>query len=133
MDTSLPGAPAITPGSGRIARYLAAGATGTALYYFSLVLLVEALELRVMTATGVSFILVVAANYVLQRTWTFRSQVAHSRAILSFIAMSVAGFGINIVVMSTGVAAGIHYLLVQILANCLVVAWNYFFMTHIFR
>lgn len=132
MDTVLHRARAVGSGPARAARYVAVGVFGTALYYLSLVLLVEVLKVKVMTATGLSFVLVVAANYVLQRAWTFRSTVSHRRAVAPFVSMSVAGFGINAGVMSFGVGAGIHYLFVQAVAICLVVSWNYFFMTRIF-
>ena len=132
MDPVLHRARALGPRAARAARYVAVGVFGTALYYLSLVLLVEAFAVGVMAATGASFVLVVAANYALQRAWTFRSTVAHKRAIGPFVAMSVAGFGINAGVMSSGVGAGVHYLFVQAVAICLVVAWNYFFMARLF-
>lgn len=132
MDTVLRRACTLDPGPARAARYIAVGALGTGLYYLGLVLLVEVLHVGVMTATGIAFILVVLVNYVLQRMWTFRSRVAHARAFIPFLVMSAAGFGINSGVMALGIAAGVHYLLVQAVAIGVVVVWNYAFMTRIF-
>lgn len=135
MDTVLRRARTLAPDPGRVARYaryIAVGAFGTALYYLALVLLVEALLVGVLASTSISFVLVVAINYLLHRMWTFRSPVAHSQAFIPFVAMSVAGFGINTAVMALGLAAGIHYLLVQAVAIAIVVAWNYIFTTRIF-
>lgn len=132
MDTVLRRARTLEPRAARAARYVTVGAFGTVLYYAALIMLVEALGVRVMTATCIAFVMVVAFNYVLQRMWTFRSPVAHSQAILPFAAMSVAGFGINSAVMAFGLATGIHYLLVQAVAIGIVVAWNYIVMSRIF-
>lgn len=137
MDTVLHRARSVSSGpvreqQARGARFVAVGALGTALYYLALIVLVEYLGMPVIGATCLAFALVVAVNYVLHRMWTFRSPVAHRRALLPFAMMSVAGFGINMAVMALGVAAGIHYLLVQAAAIGLVVTWNYIFTTRIF-
>lgn len=133
MDTVLHRARSLSPGTARATRYIAVGVFGTALYYLALVFQVEVLRIGVMIATCIAFVLVVMANYMLHRMWTFRSRVAHSRALIPFFVMSVAGFGANSAVMATGLAIGVHYLLVQAVAIAVVVAWNYIFMACIFR
>lgn len=132
MDSVLHRARTLGAGPARAVRYVAVGAFGTVLYYVALVVQVEALAVGVMTATCIAFLLVVVANYVLHRDWTFRSPVAHSRAFVPFVLMSAAGFGINTAVMALGLATDVHYLLAQAVAIGIVVAWNYFFMAFIF-
>lgn len=116
----------------RLVRFAVVGAFGTALYYMALVLQVEALRLPVMTASYLSFALIVAVNYVLHRIWTFSSPVAHRRALIPFIVMSIAGFFINTAVMALGLALSVYYLVVQVCAIAVVVTWNYIFTTRIF-
>lgn len=116
-----------------VAKFVTVGAFGTALYYLVLIMLVEMSRVPVMTATSLAFALVVGVNYVLHRRWTFQSPVTHARALLPFVMMSIAGFGINAGVMAFGLALGIQYMLVQALAIALVVAWNYIFTVRIFK
>lgn len=116
----------------RTARFVVVGLLGTAFYYAALVAMVEVMRIDVLASSCIAFALVVGSNYALHRSWTFRSPVEHRRALLPFVAMSVAGFGINTGVMAAGLASGIHYLLVQALAIVLVVSWNFIFTTLIF-
>ena len=132
MDTVLHRARTLGLAHAHAARYVAVGVLGTVLYYVALISLVEVLGVGVMASTCIAFILVVCANYLLHRVWTFRSPVAHRRAFIPFALMSVTGLGINSAVMALGLVAGMHYLFVQTIAIGTVVTWNYFFMTLIF-
>jgi putative flippase GtrA len=110
----------------RLCRFAAVGLFGTALYYTLLLILVEICSIPVMTATGLAFIAVVLANYVLHYWWTFRSSAPHATAIGRFVFMSFVGFWLNWLIMLCGVEyLDFGYIWVQAVAIAAVVAWNF--------
>lgn len=111
---------------GRVAKFGIVGVTGTGVYYLTLMAFVEWMGVGVMLATSICFLLVVLQNYILHHRWTFESDSPHRKALPQFFAMSAVGFAINWIVMYTGVRLlGFRYLLVQLVAIALVVAWNW--------
>jgi putative flippase GtrA len=111
---------------GRLVRFALVGGVGTVAYYVALWVMVEKLNVGVLTATSIAFALVVTENYVLHYHWTYVSSEDHLAALPKFIGMSVAGFFINWAMMFVGVAQlSLNYLAVQAVAIAVVVAWNY--------
>lgn len=109
----------------RLIRFGIVGALATVVYYALLWTMVEVFSVPVLVASSLSFIFVTIENYLLHYTWSFRSSKSHTQAFPRFLAMNVGGFGINWLVMFTGVViADLNYLLVQAFAIFIVVAWN---------
>ena len=87
--------------------------------------MVEQLEVSVLVATSVAFVLVTIENYALHHGWTFASTHSHAVAFPRFVLMNVIGFWMNFGIMATGLHyLSLSYLLVQAFAIVAVVAWN---------
>lgn len=109
----------------RLIRFGMVGALATVVYYGLLWAMVEIFSISILVASSAAFIFVTIENYILHYTWTFRSTNAHAEAFPRFLLMNIGGFGINWLVMYTGVVvADFNYLWVQALAITIVVAWN---------
>lgn len=113
------------PKARQLARFAVVGLTATGIYYALLWGMVELLELAVLVASSVAFVVVTVENYILHYVWTFESTDLHVVAFPRFLAMNAAGFCINWGVMFLGVREfGFDYLLVQAVAIVAVIAWN---------
>ena len=114
----------------RLIKFGLVGILATFVYYLALWCMVEILNIPVLLATSIAFVLVTIENYLLHYKWTFRSSNDHFIAFPRFILMSAGGFIINLFVMFAGVKLwGFNYLLVQAVAIVMVVSWN-FVLTH---
>jgi putative flippase GtrA len=104
----------------------AVGAVGTAAHYLLLVALVEAAGLAVVPASAAGFCLGATVNYLMNRTLVFRSARAHREALPRFMLVALTGLAWNALLMAllTG-AAGLPYLVAQILTTGLLVFWHY--------
>ena len=114
----------------RLIKFGLVGILATFVYYLALWWMVEILNIPVLLATSIAFVMVTIENYLLHYKWTFRSYNAHTIAFPRFIFMSAGGFIINFVIMLSGVKLlDFNYLIVQAAAIALVVTWN-FVLTH---
>ncbi len=110
----------------RLLKFSLVGILATFVYYLVLWSMVELINIPVLVASSVAFILVTVENYLLHHKWTFRSTNAHSNAFPRFVLMSGGGFTINWFVMFAGTEFwAINYLLVQAVAIVMVIAWNF--------
>lgn len=107
-------------------RFGIVGLLATGIYLVSTRILQQHTGLPVQVAASISFVIVVAMNYWLHHSWTFRSTRPHVSALPRFIAVSAGGFLINYLV----VLMGSHWLsnaetLVLLVGVAAVVGWNY--------
>jgi len=110
----------------RLIKFGLVGILATFVYYLVLWGMVEILNIPVLLATSIAFVLVTIENYLLHYNWTFRSSNDHTTAFPRFILMNVVGFNINLFIMFAGVNLwDFNYLLVQAVAIVTVVTWNF--------
>lgn len=107
-------------------KFALVGGLATALHYAILVVLVEGLRWPPVAATSVGFVVSALGNYLLNRRFTFRSQRRHVEAAPRFAVVAVVGFWINAgVVWLAFNAAGLHYLVAQVVATLATVGWTF--------
>ena len=98
----------------------------TALQYAILVVLVEGLQWPPVFASSIGFAVSALGNYLLNRRFTFRSQRRHLEAAPRFAVVAVIGFWINAAVVWLAFdAAGLHYLVAQVVATLATLGWTF--------
>lgn len=103
------------------------GVIGTSGHYAVLILLVHALHVEPVLATTLGFVVGALINYVLNYRITFKSNKKHREALSKFLAVAGSGAVANGVIMSVGVNTfDVHYLIMQLLATGVVLAFNFF-------
>ena len=107
-------------------RFAGAGAIGTAVQYVILIVLVQLAWSGAVAASFIGFVCGALVNYFLSHRYVFSSNLPHREAVLKFFTVAVVGLGINTMIMVAGVQMlNLHYLLVQVIATGLVLAWNF--------
>lgn len=107
-------------------RFGLVGSFGAGVYVLATGLLVRYCGLSIVASASLSFVLVVAINYLLHYRWTFESKRRHSSAILRFLGTSIGGMAINSGFLLLSVRFVNWPLPVLLLMGaCLVVLWNY--------
>ena len=107
-------------------KFALVGGLATAVHYAILVALVESLRWPPVAATSVGFAVSALGNYLLNRRFTFRSRRRHVEAAPRFAVVAVVGFWINAgVVWLAFDAAGLHYLVAQVVATLATLGWNF--------
>jgi len=102
------------------------GAIGTAGHYITLILLVQTLSADPVFATTIGFIVGALINYILNYHVTFNSNKQHRETLTKFFSVAVFGAVINSIIMATGINMfDVHYLFIQIVATCIVLALNF--------
>jgi putative flippase GtrA len=107
-------------------RFGIVGLLATGIYLLCTKLLQLYAGAPVAVAASVSFVIVVAMNYVLHYSWTFRSTQPHAVALPRFLIVSTGGLIINYLVVLLGsrwFAQG--EILVLLMGVAAVVGWNY--------
>lgn len=101
---------------GQFARFIAVGATNTAITFASYALLLEA-GLHYLGALAPAFVLGALNGYTLNRTWTFRAGAFQSAALARYFTAQLFGLGLNAVLLVLFIELlGAHRLLAQLLA-----------------
>lgn len=100
---------------------------GAACTHFAiLVVLVEAMKIDVIAASTCAFLAAALLSYALNQRFTFTRTASHASALSKFLVVSALGLALNAGLMSALVAsASLHYLVAQIIAAGVVLAWNY--------
>ena len=107
-------------------RYSVVGASGTAIDFCVLILLVEALGIPPLPASIPAFLLAVINNYLLNRYWTYRNkESALIKQMAKFLAVSLVGLLINSSLMYLLLEIGLWYVLAKILIIGVVIIWNF--------
>jgi putative flippase GtrA len=107
-------------------RFLVVGGIATALQYAILFALTGAAGVQPLLASSVGFVASAAANYTLNRRFTFRSDVNYFAGLERFSIIAGVGLALNATVMAAGTAlAGINYIASQLVATAVVLLWNF--------
>jgi putative flippase GtrA len=110
----------------RFFTYASVGALSAACHYSLLILQVEALHIRPLTASVCAFIGSALLNYVLNSTITFADRRSTSWPVAKFLLISSIGLGLNSFFMATIISAfQVHYLMAQAAATVIVLLWNF--------
>jgi putative flippase GtrA len=109
----------------RFIRFVASGAAGTSVHYGIFLVLCEIAPLGAGPAAGIGAAAGAVVNYALARWFVFDTHVAHTTAVPKFAAM--AGFAIlaNGVSVAVLTAAGLHYVVAQVLTTAALLAFNF--------
>lgn len=106
--------------------FAAVGAVGTAAHFATLIALVQALGWPPAAATTAGFLVGAVVNYGLNYRLTFQSQARHAVALPRFLAIAVAGMGLNLAIVWALVHwQGVHYLIGQVVATVTVLVFNF--------
>ncbi len=128
MTGEAPRAPAGRPHQSTITRqfsnFVIVGVITTAVHYGVLIALVEAFAVRPVLATGAGFLAAVLLSYPLNRSYTFHDH-RFGPGLLKYVAAVSLGLLINVGVMAGLTKVGAHYLVAQVVASGLALAWNF--------
>ena len=112
--------------SKKFLRFVGVGGAATACQYLVLALLVELLDTRAAIASCIGYGAGAAVSYVMNRLWTFKTDLTHAQNLPRFVVMIGIGFLLSFVVMRALVdVAGMNYLLAQALTTGIVMVSNY--------
>jgi putative flippase GtrA len=119
-----------TPRSGNIslrslATFLVVGGFATGLQYAIMALLMALAGVPALAASNTGFAISAVANYLLNAKLTFRSERSHASTLPRFAVTAALGLGINSLLLSLLIAAGLHPAPAQILTTAGVLIWNY--------
>lgn len=107
-------------------RFLGVGLLATLVQYAVLVAGVELLDAWPVRASAVGFALGAVLNYLLNRSYTFRSQVTHATGVFRFVVVVAIGLVANVLFMwLLNGYLGLNYLLSQVLTTGIVMFWNF--------
>jgi putative flippase GtrA len=109
-----------------ILSFLFVGAVCTGIQYLILIAGVEFLGWPPPVASSVGFCLSGMVNYWLNYHVTFSSRASHATAAGRFVLVALVGLLINSgTMLALETFLGLHYLVAQVLATCLTVAWSF--------
>jgi len=107
-------------------RFFGVGCVSAIGHYGLLILLVQAVGVSAVPASGAGALLGAWINYSLNYRYTFRSSKRHAESIARFAVVAVIGLLLNTLFMWIGVdQLGLHYLLSQVLTTGLVMVWSF--------
>ncbi len=110
----------------RFARFLLVGGLATALQYALLIVFVELWHWNAVVASSIGYILSAIANYLLNRRFTFASDMPHHIAASRFAIAAAAGLCLNGLLMALLTQGwNLPYVWAQILATCATLLWNF--------
>jgi putative flippase GtrA len=109
----------------RFVRYIVVGGVATAIQYAILVLLVRSFGMAPTAASTIGFALSAVVNYLLNYSFTFRSDRPHGPAAAKFAVLAVTGLLINAIIMHLMVTGGVRYLIAQACATGVVLSFGY--------
>ncbi|MFL6715146.1 MAG: GtrA family protein [Burkholderiaceae bacterium] len=108
-----------------LASFLVVGGFATGLQYAIMALLMALAGMPALAASNIGFAISAVANYLLNAKLTFRSERSHASTLPRFAITAALGLGINSLLLSLLIAAGLHPAPAQILATAGVLIWNY--------
>lgn len=109
-----------------IIRFIAVGGGCTVIQYLILIILVNFADMVVVVASSIGFSISFLINYLLNRSFTFKSHVPHLTAFPKFMVVAGIGLGTNAVLMIIFYQLlGIYYLLAQMMTTGFVMVSNY--------
>jgi putative flippase GtrA len=114
----------------QVIRFVAGGAVGTAFHYATLIGWVELLGLGVVSGTLLGFTVGALVNYAIARRFVFETTRSHASALPRFAIVASTGAAINTAIVAGVFGLGVHYLVAQVVATCIVLAWNFVLNKH---
>jgi dolichol-phosphate mannosyltransferase len=115
----------------KLFRFGAVGLSGIIVNEGILIYLKGYVQLSLPVASIIAIELSILSNFILNDTWTFRTQQQHAmphwwQRLLTFQVVSIGGAAINFVILNALAAfAGIDYRVANILGILIAFAWNY--------
>lgn len=106
-------------------RFALVGAAGTLLHYLVLTMLVWSGSMAPGPAAAAGAGAGGCVNYWLNYHYTFGAAGKHRATMPRFFAMAALGVVLNGLIVSTLAAAGLHFLLAQAIATCLILILNF--------
>jgi putative flippase GtrA len=111
-------------------KFAAGGAVGTACHYALLMAWVEAAGGPVVPGTLAGFCAGALVNYLIARRYVFVTTRPHGAAAPRFALVAAVGAALNTAVVALLYGAGAHYLLAQLAATGIVLAFNFLANRH---
>lgn len=87
------------PFIGRVLRYAVAGLVAAAIYFLSVMLLVERAAIAPVPAAIAATIIVIVSSYTINRAFVFETNRTHTSAFTRFVVASLLGIGLNAALM----------------------------------
>lgn len=112
----------------QFARYLVVGGFAAVIDFASLYSLTEFAGLHYLASAAIAFLLGLAANYLLSRTWVFdQRRIANSTMeFVVFAAIGVVGLGLNEAIMWVAQEkVHLHYMIGKAISAAMVLLWNF--------
>lgn len=109
-------------------RFTATGVTCFAIDFGIMVLLKEVFAFYYLVASGISFCIATAVNYLISVKWVYftKDKRANPLAFLVFLFLSAIGLGLNQILMWTLAGkAGLNYMLAKLISGVLVSFYNF--------
>jgi dolichyl-phosphate beta-glucosyltransferase len=108
-------------------KYCLVGISGTLIDLASLYVFVEYLNIPVIPASVLSFLLAVINNFIWNKAWTFRSKSKNYRKLfIKFLIVSTVGLLLTVSFMYLFVELlAIWYMLAKIITSGVVLSWNF--------
>jgi len=106
-------------------KFVAAGGAGTALHYLTLTALVSQLAIPAGRAAFMGAVAGACVVYLLNRRYTFGTQRSHADTLPRFALMAMAGAVLNGVLVGMLSAAGLYFLLAQMLTTIVILIINF--------
>jgi putative flippase GtrA len=107
-------------------RFVVVGVIATGVHYLVLVLVVELVHWSAVRGSGLGFCTGAVVNYLLNRRFTFRSEVPHVTAVSRFVVVMGGAFTLNQLLMWTFTHwLGWPYLVGQVLTTGVTLFWNF--------
>jgi putative flippase GtrA len=105
--------------------FVLVGAAGTLLHYLSLSVLVLLALLTPGAASAVGACVGACVNYWLNYRFTFASTRRHREMAPRFMAVAAIGAVVNGLIVSELSARGMHFLIAQVIATCIILVSNF--------
>ena len=105
--------------------FLLVGCIATVIQYAILICVTRACAAPPVLASAIGFVVSAIANYMGNYYYTFGSNERHELAVAKFAILAALGLALNSVLMHFLVAAGLYYLLAQLVTTIVVLAWNF--------
>jgi putative flippase GtrA len=105
--------------------FIVVGAAGTLLHYLTLSALVLLALARPGIASAVGACVGACVNYWLNYRFTFASTRRHRDMAPRFMALAAVGAAVNGVIVSQLSGLGVHFLVAQAVATCLILVSNF--------
>jgi dolichol-phosphate mannosyltransferase len=101
----------------QLARFVTVGASGYVVNLATFALVVELIGLGHRAGAVIAFLVAVTNNFIWNRRWTFDARDGHAgRQAARFLTVSVAAFGVNLIVLELLILVGLPPVAAQALA-----------------